>query len=105
VDAPEDHVSAALASGAAERIAAQRICRVDSDTDDVTGRDRGGIELLQRLIDDEGDPEAGWRRCGEHVQPAGGDDRRPEGQVTRVDQVHLHAGSSGLPLHVQAGKR
>ena len=54
------------------------------------GCDRRGIELLERLVDDERIAEVARRGGRQHVEPARRDDADAERHVARIDQVHVH---------------
>ena len=91
VDAAEHHVRSPFTRRSTDLVAAQRIARVNSDSDNVTVADPIRVERLQRLVGYDRIAPLPGRRLGQHVQPARRDDGHAEGDVTRVDQMNLHA--------------
>ncbi len=65
-------------------VAAQRVSGVDSDPDDIALLEGSGIDLRQRLIDDDRVAELGRGRGGDHVEPPRCDDPDAERDVTRI---------------------
>ena len=88
MDAAEHDPRTALTRHAADRVAAQRIAGVDADTDDVPGRNIGGIDLVERFVNEVRVSPSRPGRGGQHVQPARGNDRDAEHRVAGVDQMY-----------------
>src|SRR5205823_1723730 len=59
VDAAEDDPRAALARHAPDLVSAERVASVDADADHVPGHDVVGVEVLERLVADDGVAELG----------------------------------------------
>ena len=53
MDAAVDDAGAARARELSDLVSAQRVAGVDADADDIARHDRGRIERIQRLVDDE----------------------------------------------------
>jgi hypothetical protein len=64
---------------------------VDPDPDDISWRDRLGVEPLQSLVNEPGIAVFPGRRRGEHVEPARGNDGDAERNITRIHEVNAHA--------------
>jgi hypothetical protein len=63
---------------------------VDSDTDDVSGRDAFRVQLSQGFVNDYRIAKLRRSGGGEDVQPTRRDDRNAKGEVTRIDEVNAH---------------
>ena len=96
VDAAEYDLGPALTRGAPDLVAPQRVPRVDADADDVARLHLLRVERLERLVADDGVPEARRRRGREHEQPARRDDGGAERDVAWVHEKHAHSGISRL---------
>ena len=96
VDAAEYDLGPALTRGAPDLVATQRIARVDADADDVARLHLLRVERLERLVADDGIPEARRRRGREHEEPARRDDGGAERDVAWVHEKHAHSGISRL---------
>jgi hypothetical protein len=92
VNAAEDNPRAACAGESSDRIAAQRIARMDADADDVAGCERRGIDVLQRFVNHNriAPARAGCR--SQHIQPPRRDDRHAKRSIARIDEVHAGRG-------------
>jgi len=71
---------------------------VNADSDNVSRRDDGGIDQVQRFIDDVGISPSIAGRGGEDVQPSRRNDGDAERDVARVNQVDTRLGS-GAVIH------
>ena len=90
VNAAVDDVGASGPRQPSDFVAAQRVDRVNADSDDVAGLDRVFVELVQRFVDQHRVAVTRRRRRGQHVQPSRGDDGGAERHVARIDQVNSH---------------
>ena len=73
----------------ADLVAAQRIAGMDADADDVAGVEGAEIERLERFVGDDRVAELARGRGGDDVEPARRDDADAEGDVARIDEMHL----------------
>ena len=73
-----------------EFVADQSVAGVEADTDHVTLLELVGVERLERLVAQDGIAPLGWRGRREDEHPARGDETRPEGKVTRIDDMYAH---------------
>ena len=90
VDAPEHDVRAGIPGGDADLVTAERVTSMDSDADDVPGRDDRRVEAFERLVDQQWRAERLWRGRCQDIQPARRDDADAERYVTRVDEIDVH---------------
>lgn len=74
-------------------IPAQCVARVNSNANNVAGRNGREIQLLQRFVNDYGIAEARRCRSGEDIQPPRRNNADAKGFVTRVDEVNCQAAS------------
>ena len=88
-----DHECPSLASQPADFIAAQCVAGVNSNSNNVAGRNGCDIQLLQCFINDYGIAEAGGGRSGEHIEPPRRDDADAEGFVARIDEINSQCAS------------
>ncbi len=88
VDSAEGDPRAALSGNAADLIPAQRVAGMNADADDVTGRDGGRVQRLQRFVDDVGIAPRPRRRRRQHVEPPGRDDGHAVREIARIDQMY-----------------
>ena len=105
VNASEHHVGTAVARHFPNFIAAQRIGRVDPDTDNIAGLNASGIHSSQRFIDKRGIAE-GFGSCRrKHVQPTRRDYRGPERDFAGINEMNAHTISPflGGPRHRRGG--
>ena len=90
MNASEHHVGTAVARHFPNFIAAQRIGRVDPDTDNIAGLNASGIHSSQRFIDKRGIAE-GFGSCRrKHVQPTRRDYRGPERGFAGINEMNAH---------------
>ena len=90
MDASVDDVGTLRAGQLAYVVAAARVGCVDADADDVTRLEGGRIETLEGFVGKNGIAPGCRRRGRQHVQPARGNERDAEGDVTRVDDMDSH---------------
>jgi hypothetical protein len=108
VNSSEHYIRAASAGHSANFVAAERIRRMNADTDNVARTNLTRIHSTQGLIDKEGIAEAVGRCRRKHS-----DDRSTESDFAWVNQVDAHAvlpsflliaGSRHLPCQPHAGR-
>ena len=104
VNAAIDDPGAALARHLADLVAAQSVAGVDADADDVPGLNAVGIDLLQRLVDEDGIAHRRRRGRGQHEEPAGRNDGRAKGIVAGIHQKNAHR-SPAFPFCCWRGLR
>jgi hypothetical protein len=85
-----DDPRAARARRLPHLVSAQRVPRVDTDAHHVTGFHGGGVESLERLVDQDGVAIAAGRRRREHEKPARRNDGNAERRVAGIDQMNSH---------------
>jgi hypothetical protein len=75
---------------------------MNSNSNNVAGRNACDIQLLQGFINDYRVAEAGGCRGGEYIEPPRRDDADAKAFVTRIDEINSQRASSGtvvLALH------
>src|SRR4051812_33725162 len=85
---PEDYPRSTVACGAAKFEAAKCIRGVNSDADHIAGLEPMRIKALQSFVSNQRVAIAGWRRCGDDVQPPRRDHSNAEGDIARVYQMN-----------------
>jgi hypothetical protein len=92
VDSAEHDPCAALARFRADLVAAEHVGGMNTDANDVALLDPLELQLLERFVNKNGRAELGGRGCGQHVEPAGGDDGGTERHVARINEINRHFG-------------
>src|SRR5690242_10305507 len=87
MDAAEYHIGATLACEASHGVTAQSIPRMDSDADDVAGRDALGDQTFKSFVTNYRIAKFDWCRGRQHVQPTRRDDGGSECGIAGVDQM------------------
>jgi hypothetical protein len=90
MDPAEHDPRPALARQTPYLVSAQRIARVNPDSDHVPGLDRQRIEHFERLVTDDRVSELGGGGASENVQPPRGDNANAKGQMAGINQMHVH---------------
>src|SRR5262249_23129226 len=90
VNAAEYDECATRARKPPDGVAAQRIRRVNADSDHVARRDRGCIERIERLVDDARLAESPGCGGGRHLHPSPGDDGKANRQTAGIDKMYAH---------------
>ena len=89
VNSTEHHKCALLSSQPANLIATQRISGMDSNSNNVAGRNAFGIEGFQSFVNDHRIAKAGGSSSGEYIEPARRDHPNTEGLVTRINEIRF----------------
>jgi hypothetical protein len=63
---------------------------MQADTDHVPLLEAVGVEWLKRFVAQDGIAPLRRRGCGENEHPAGGDKRRPEGEMAWIYDMYAH---------------
>ena len=98
VNAAVDDPGAALARQLPDFVAAARIARVNADADDVAWLDGGGVDRIERLVNDDRVAPFGTGGGGEHIQPSRCDDRHAKRHVAGIQQVDASTHSVSGPF-------
>ena len=93
MNSSENYECPSLTCQSADFIAAQCVARVNSNSNNVAGRNGRDIQLLQGFVNDYGIAEARRCRSGEDIQPPRRNNAYAKGFVTRVDEVNCQAAS------------
>jgi hypothetical protein len=88
VNATVDDPGAALASDAADFVAAKGVPSVHADADDIAGLDGFGSDLLERLVDENGVASDGGCCRSEDEQPTWGNDCSPKRVVAGIYEMN-----------------
>ncbi len=91
VNPAKNYKCASLPRHPADRVTAQRVSCVNSDSNCIAGLDPSRIQAFQSLIADLWIAERRGRRPCQHVQPAGGDYRGPKRGIAWIDQMNFQA--------------
>ena len=103
MNSTENYECPSLTCHSANFIAAQCVARVNSNSNNVAGRNGRDIQLLQRFVNDYGIAEARRCRSGEDIQPPRRNDADAKGFVTRIDEVNCQAASLNTATAALAG--
>src|SRR5256885_12942075 len=96
VDSSEHHIGTTIACYFPDLVAAQGICGVDANADNIAGLNLSRVDRRQRLIHDAGIAKARRCRCRKNIQPSRGNDCSAERDFTWINEVNAHALSPSL---------
>jgi hypothetical protein len=91
VNATENYVSSAGARLPADFIAPQGVGGVNADAHRVAALDGFKIDFFQSFIHQQRIAKLSGRGSSQHIEPTGGDNSSTEGDVARINKVHLHS--------------
>src|SRR6185437_6041740 len=90
----ENYVSAAFSRHFADFVTAQSVGRMDANSYYIPRLDSGRVDLKQCLVDKDRVAKTLRCRTGKHVLPARSDNRGSERDGARINEMHVHSGSS-----------